>query len=231
MHPSPRRWTSHIRTAIHCREKCERITSDYLVGASAVAQSAVGDARVPSLKTICALQGDSEREREKARQQIGISVQQQEQLTRLYAEADKKEKAIGKELHDLYRQHRALYSAYSIDHAQERELRKKIEQMHSQLLHLHADTEDGLRKLLTREQFERLNAAVKDHRRGNRRDDDRHSGEEKAKRRDGSERDHENKAPHLIDAGPNPAEKTAFNAPFKEEVRPFRNEPARCRVG
>lgn len=181
-----------------------------LSGTSAVAKGAAADARASSLKTICAFQGDSERDREKARQQIGISVQQQEQLTRLYAEADKKEKAIGKELHDLYRQQRALYSAYSIDHGQERELRKKIEQMHSQLLQLHADTEDGLRKLLTREQFERLNAAVKDHRRGNRRDEDRHSGDEKTKRRDGSDRDHENKAPRLIEAAPNPAQKTSL---------------------
>ncbi|MCW3099889.1 MAG: hypothetical protein JWL77_5507 [Chthonomonadaceae bacterium] len=157
-------------------------------------------------------QGDREKEREKARQQIGISVPQQEQLTRLYAEADKKEKAIGKDLHDLYEQQRALYSAYVIDHGQERDLRKKMEQMHSQLLQLHAETEDSLRKLLTREQFERLNAALNDHRRRN--------------RRNGSNRDREQKALHLNDSSTNPAEKASLSAQSKEEEHHFRFGPA-----
>lgn len=189
--------------------------------------SEAGAARV---RRICAFQGDGERE--KARLQIGISVQQQEQLTRLYAEADKKEKAIGHELHSLYKQQRALYSVYLIDHSQERELRKKIEQMHSQLLQLHADTEDGLRKLLTREQFERLNAALKDHRRGNRREQDRPAGgEDKSSPRRGTDPDREKKAPRLNEQEPNPADKISLSVQSKEEATLFRIGPARCRVG
>jgi Spy/CpxP family protein refolding chaperone len=181
------------------------------------AQNRAYEAGAPGRIRTSGFQGDREKEREKARQQIGISVQQQEQLTRLYAEADKKEKAIGKELHDLYEQQRTLYSAYVIDHGQERDLHKKMEQMHSQLLQLHADTEDGLRKLLTREQFERLNAALNDHRRENRRDKDR---------RNGSIRDREQKALHLNDSGPNPAEKASLSAQSKEEEHHFRFGPA-----
>lgn len=183
--------------------------------------SPLSEAGAARLRRICAFQGDGERE--KARMQIGISVQQQEQLTRLYAEADKREKAIGKELHGLYEQQRALYSVYLIDHNQERELRKKIEQMHSQLLQLHADTEDGLRKLLTREQFERLNAALKDHRRGNRREQDRHTGgEDKSSPRRGSDPEREKKAIRLNEQGPNPADKISLSVPSKDEATPFR---------
>jgi Spy/CpxP family protein refolding chaperone len=196
---------------------------------SASAQAAATDTRAPARAKLCLFQGDGERE--KARQQIGISVQQQEQLTRLYAEADRKEKAIGKDLHDLYRQQRTLYSAYVIDHGQERELRKKIEQMHSQLLQLHADTEDGLRKLLTREQFERLNAAVKDRRRENRRDPERHSGEEKTNHRNGSDREHENKPLHLLDVGPGSAAKASLSAPSQTGFSRFSIRPALCRAG
>ena len=202
-----------------------------LLCAAALAQSprSVPDT-VGRLRTI-GFQGDSEREREKARQQIGISVQQQEQLTRLYAEADKKEKAAGKELHDLYRQQRTLYSAYVIDRVQGRDLRKKIEQMHSQLLQIHADTEDGLRKLLNRDQFERLNAALQEHRRENHREPDRRTGEEKSSNRSGSDQDREKKAPHLNDVGSSPAEKISLSAQSKEDAPDFRIGPARRRVG
>lgn len=129
----------------------------------------------------CGYQTDNGSQLEKARQQIGISVPQQAQLEHLYADADKKEKALEEQLHDLYNRQRTLYDAYFIDHAQERDLRKSIGQLHVQILLIHADTEEKLRKILTHDQFDRLSAVLQAHRRGSARRNGRHRHEEKGR--------------------------------------------------
>ena len=115
-----------------------------------------GDRRQPHVPT--------EAEREAARKEIGIRVDQQERLERLYADADKKKKAIGDQLRDLYRQRHELFDNYALDRTREKELRRKIAENHNKLLEIQFSTEAELRNILKPDQFDRLRAALKNQR-------------------------------------------------------------------
>jgi len=102
-----------------------------------------------------------EKEKEKARQKIGITVQQQKAIEAVFAETEKQEKAIRSRLRSLYHDLQNLYDAYEIDERQARALRDEIATQQQNLLTLYANNENKLRRILNREQFERLRAQMK----------------------------------------------------------------------
>lgn len=110
----------------------------------------------------------SPEEREKFRQRLGITVQQQEQMDALFNESFKQRRTLGERLGELFKQRGEVCDAYDFDRRRETSLRKDIERIYSQILKIHSDTEEKLRRILSREQFDRLRAlreeAMKAHR-------------------------------------------------------------------
>lgn len=105
---------------------------------------------------------DSPEEKEKVRLRIGITKEQQAQIEAAHQELDQKRKELGSKLWEEYRRLGALYSAYDFDRAQAKLIRHEIFSLHRQILDLHAQNEERLRKILTKEQFERFQAVMKE---------------------------------------------------------------------
>jgi Spy/CpxP family protein refolding chaperone len=101
----------------------------------------------------------SPEERERFRQRLGITAQQQEQMEALFAEAHKQRRELGKKLWELFDQRNKVCDTYDFDRSKERALRAEILKVHQQLLKINLDTEEKLRRILNREQFEKLRAA------------------------------------------------------------------------
>ncbi|HZO91171.1 MAG TPA: periplasmic heavy metal sensor [Chthonomonadaceae bacterium] len=94
-------------------------------------------------------------------QRIGITSQQQKQLEALFAESKRQRQAIRSRQHALYRELRSLYDSYDFDPQRARAIREEIVAQHRRLLDLYAENETKLRRILNREQFERLRAQLK----------------------------------------------------------------------
>lgn len=116
------------------------------------------------------------RDKEKARQQIGITASQQDAIEGLFADVEKQEKPIHARLHSLYHDLQRLYDSYEFDAKQARSLRDEIGTQQKNLLTLYASKEERLRRILTRVQFERLRAQMKE-----RREQSRHERHNKEK--------------------------------------------------
>jgi Spy/CpxP family protein refolding chaperone len=101
-------------------------------------------------------------EREKFRQKLGITVQQQEQMDILFMESNKQRRALSERLRDLFNQRQIITDVYDFDRSRESAVRKEIGQINNQLLKIHSDSEEKLRRILNREQFERLVALRKE---------------------------------------------------------------------
>lgn len=101
-------------------------------------------------------------QRERYRQKLGITVQQQEQLDALYAEADKKRKELWDKMREMNTQHWEMLETFDYDKTKERIHRYEMSKLYRSILFHHTDTEDKIRKLLTKEQFERLVAMRKE---------------------------------------------------------------------
>ena len=98
--------------------------------------------------------------KEKVRQQIGITLEQQARIEALYAENDCLRTALRARLSDRMRESRALYNNYAIDTTQETALRQEITKIQDNLFQSRMDTERKLRDILTREQFARLHVLL-----------------------------------------------------------------------
>ncbi len=103
-------------------------------------------------------------EREAARQRIGITVQQQGQIEQMVTDSEKQRRDLGGQLHALYQQLGETYDSYTFDRVQEKDLRKKITDVHWKLLKVHTETEERLRKILNQDQFAKMRAEMRSHR-------------------------------------------------------------------
>ncbi|HXG24294.1 MAG TPA: Spy/CpxP family protein refolding chaperone [Chthonomonadales bacterium] len=108
--------------------------------------------------------GPTEEEREKIRLRIGITKEQQTQIEQLYVETDQQRREIGRRMHMLYRQLFTLYDNYDFDRNQARAIRRELTDLHRRTLWLHAENEEKLRKILTKEQFDKLRALMREKR-------------------------------------------------------------------
>lgn len=100
----------------------------------------------------------SPEEREKFRQRLGISAQQQEQMDTLFNDSFKQRRVLGEKLGELFKQRSEISDVYDFDKKRDWALRRDIERIYSQLLRIHSDSEEKLRRILNREQFDRLRA-------------------------------------------------------------------------
>jgi Spy/CpxP family protein refolding chaperone len=106
--------------------------------------------------------GPSEEEKEKARIRIGMTKEQQAQIEAVYVESGKKREEAMRELAEKHRQLSAVYDSYEIDKAQERALLRDIVSIHWRLLRIHSEDEAKIRRILTKEQHEKLRALMKE---------------------------------------------------------------------
>jgi Spy/CpxP family protein refolding chaperone len=105
---------------------------------------------------------DSPEEKERVRLRIGITKEQQAQIEAAHQELDQKRRELGARLWEQYRKLGAVYTAYDFDRQQAKAIRREIFSLHRQILDLHAENEERLRKILSKEQFERFQAVMKE---------------------------------------------------------------------
>jgi len=102
----------------------------------------------------------TEEERERVRVRIGMTREQQEQIEKLWMETDRKLKEIAQKMGDLRRQLFELYDTYDYDRAKAAAIRKQIAALYAQRMAAFADNQEKLRRILNRDQFERLRALI-----------------------------------------------------------------------
>lgn len=118
----------------------------------------------------------TEEEKERMRQRIGITKEQQNQIEALFMQTEQQKREIGMRMRELFRQQYALYENYDFDREQATAIRKEIMSLHRRTLLLHAENEEKLRRILNRDQFTRLRAMLKEQREQWRRDWERRRG-------------------------------------------------------
>jgi Spy/CpxP family protein refolding chaperone len=106
--------------------------------------------------------GPSEEERERIRLRIGITKEQQAQIEQLYTETDQKRREVGIRMRELYHQLFTLYDNYDFDRNLARAIRRELTELHRRTLWIHAENEEKLRKILTKEQFDKLRTLMKE---------------------------------------------------------------------
>lgn len=112
----------------------------------------------------------SDDEREKARVRIGMTREQQVQIEALWADTDRQNREVGMRMGELRKQLQALYDTYEYDRGQASAIRKEIYNLYRKRSQIYGDNQDKLRKILTREQFERMTGLVKEQREQHRKD-------------------------------------------------------------
>lgn len=104
----------------------------------------------------------SEEQKEKTRLRLGITKEQQTQIEALHIENMKQHRELFSKMRDLMGQLRAYYDSYEFDQEAAKSIRKQIMSLHFHFLKLQAEFEEKLRKILTKEQFERMRAVMKE---------------------------------------------------------------------
>jgi Spy/CpxP family protein refolding chaperone len=114
--------------------------------------------------------GPSEEEKERIRLRIGITREQQQQIEALYMETERQKGEVFTKMRELYTQLESMYDVYEFDRDQARNIRREITRQHVKIMMIHVDNEEKLRRILTREQFEKLRAIMREGREKLRRD-------------------------------------------------------------
>lgn len=104
----------------------------------------------------------SPEEREKFRIRVGMTTQQQEQMETLFKEIHKRRSDLFKRMRDLFEEREKVTEEYDFDRKREKAIRNELGQINAQMLKLHTETEESIRKILNREQFEKLRAIRKE---------------------------------------------------------------------
>ena len=98
----------------------------------------------------------SDEEKERTRQKIGITREQQKELEAALAEARRQEGEIHAKSRELYGQLFAQYDIYDFSREDAKKIRREIGKLHHRRMLIHAETQEKLRRILTREQFDRM---------------------------------------------------------------------------
>lgn len=106
----------------------------------------------------------TEEERERSRVKLGITRDQQNQIEALYDDYNRQMRDIMGKLREAYKALHTLYEAYDYDKEQARRLRREIVVQRRRTVELHATTEDKLRTILNKEQFERMRRMMREER-------------------------------------------------------------------
>ena len=112
---------------------------------------------------VCSLTGaalaqrePSEDEKERTRIRIGITREQQKELEAALADARRQETEIHTKTRELYGQLFAQYDIYDFSRDDAKKIRREIGKLHHRRMLIHAETQEKLRRILTREQFDRM---------------------------------------------------------------------------
>ena len=106
----------------------------------------------------------SEEEKEKVRLRIGMTREQQAQIEALWAETDRQAKELGEKQSEYRKQLDSLYDQFDYDRTAASGLRREITILYRKRLLLFADNQERLRKILSKDQFERLCTMVREKR-------------------------------------------------------------------
>ncbi len=98
----------------------------------------------------------SDEEKERNRVRIGITREQQKELEAAFADARKQEFEIHAKTRELYRQLFEIYDNYDFERDQAKSVRVEIGKLNRKRMLIHAETQEKLRRILTREQFDRM---------------------------------------------------------------------------
>src|SRR5690348_1432026 len=104
----------------------------------------------------------SEEEKERIRGRLGITRDQQTQIEAIFADTGRQMREIDTRMRDLYHQLYAAYDAYDFDRNQAHALRKEIAGLYRRRMALHAENEEKLRRILNRDQFDRMRAMMRE---------------------------------------------------------------------
>lgn len=104
----------------------------------------------------------SEEDKERTRIRLGITKEQQAKIEALHADMSEKRRDIGSKMRDLYRKLSDLYDSYDYDRDEARKTRREIGVTQLRMLALQGENEDSLRRILNREQFQRLRDMIKE---------------------------------------------------------------------
>jgi Spy/CpxP family protein refolding chaperone len=98
----------------------------------------------------------SEDEKEKARIRIGITREQQQQIEAIFADARRQEGEVHQKTRELYRQLFELYDSYEFDRQAAKKVRWEIGAQNRKRMLIHAESQERLRRVLSKDQFERM---------------------------------------------------------------------------
>lgn len=103
-----------------------------------------------------------EEEKERRRLRIGITKEQEAQLDALWNEHGPKRKEVIEKMRDALKKLGEVYDNYEFDREQARALRREIVGLHARTMLLHLEAEEKIRKILTKEQFDKMRALMKE---------------------------------------------------------------------
>lgn len=95
------------------------------------------------------------------RRRLNLTDEQQKKIKTLYANSDRRKREIEERLNKLYTELDRLYDRYDFDAARVRAVTDEITEVRRRSLTLYMDNEEGLRRIITREQFDRLRDITK----------------------------------------------------------------------
>ena len=98
----------------------------------------------------------SDDEKERTRIKLGISREQQSQIESIFAESKRQEGEIHMKSREQYGLLFALYESYDFDRDQAKKVRREIGRLNYKRMQIHAETQEKLRKVLSREQFDKM---------------------------------------------------------------------------
>jgi|DewCreStandDraft_4_1066084.scaffolds.fasta_scaffold147961_1 Spy/CpxP family protein refolding chaperone len=101
-------------------------------------------------------------EKERRRLRIGITKEQEAQLDALWTEQGPKRREIMEKMRDALKRLGELYDSYDFDREQARAIRREIVGLHARTMMLHLEAEEKIRKILTKEQFDKMRALMKE---------------------------------------------------------------------
>lgn len=107
--------------------------------------------------------GPTDAEKEASRIRIGMTKEQQAQIEAVYTDSERQEREIRTRMHDLYHQLYTSYQSYDFDRRQSAGYQKEILDLYKRRMAIHAATQEHIRRILDRGQFDRLNQCIKEH--------------------------------------------------------------------
>jgi Spy/CpxP family protein refolding chaperone len=104
----------------------------------------------------------TEEEKEAARKRIGMSVQQQKEIEAVFAASDAAMQEIRTRMGELMRQQWDLFGQYDFDRNAAQSLRKELLGLHRRIMLQQLENEEKIRRILNKEQFEKMRAMMKE---------------------------------------------------------------------